>query len=93
MLKFYFYIKKQSFIAFLLQSYLTNVTVTDPQLNALARLTLGAASRSLRRSQLTSLLRQLSLLLHGGATVSLRAVEEERNTGRAVVTFLAGEEL
>lgn len=32
----------------------------------------------------------MSLLLHGGASIILRSVNEEQNTGRAVITFLAG---
>ncbi|CAB3383148.1 Hypothetical predicted protein [Cloeon dipterum] len=64
----------------------------DPQLKSLVRLTLGAASRTLRQLQLDSLLKQITLLLHGGVTVVVRSVDEEQNTGRACITFLAVKE-
>jgi dyslexia-associated protein KIAA0319-like protein len=44
----------------------------------------------LRQAQLGALLKQVSLLLHGGASIILRSVNEEQNTGRAVISFLAG---
>jgi hypothetical protein len=66
------------------------VFIADPQLKSLVRLTLGAASRTLRQAQLGALLKQVSLLLHGGASIILRSVHEEQNTGRAVISFLAG---
>ncbi|XP_059481063.1 dyslexia-associated protein KIAA0319-like protein [Neocloeon triangulifer] len=67
----------------------TVIVNPDPQLMSLVRLTLGAASRTLRQAQLESLLKQITLLLHGGASIIVRSVDEEQNTGRATITFLA----